>query len=211
MIDIKKVDSLFFDMDGTLWDGVECYAQGFNDFFKAHGIERRLTKVELHDFMGLEEDQCLEVTLPEFPYDKRKLMYKDIVDFQYSRIKIDGGILFDGVKEGLARLSQKYKLFIVSNCAEFTIQCFMDWSGINEYITDTMSYGMNSRPKHENIKYLIKKHILKNPMYVGDTDSDSKQCAMAQIPFVFVDYGFGKTQKYDFRFDSFTNLTEYFD
>lgn len=197
-------------MDGTLWDGVECYAQGFNDFFKIHNIKRSYTRNDLYEFMGLEEDKYLAVTLPEFSYEKRKSMYKDIIDFQYKRIKSDGGLLFDGVKEGLSILSQKYKLFIVSNCPEFTIHYFMEWAEIGKNITDTMSHGMNFRPKHENISHLIAKYNLKNPIYVGDTDSDRKQSEMAQIPFVFVDYGFGKTENYDLKFDSFTELTKFF-
>ena len=210
MTDLTKIDAIFFDMDGTLWDGVESYANGFNDFFEKHNIDRRLTKDEIYGFMGLEEDQYLEVTLPEFPYNQRKSMYKDIIEFQYTCIKSEGGILFEGVKDGLAKLSQKYKLFIVSNCPEFTIQYFINWSGIKEYITDSMSHGMNFKPKYENIKYLIEKYELKSSVYVGDTDSDRKQSGLAQIPFVFVDYGFGMAQNYDLRFDSFLNLTEYF-
>ena len=33
-MELEQIDSIFFDMDGTLWDGVESYAHGFNDFFK---------------------------------------------------------------------------------------------------------------------------------------------------------------------------------
>ncbi len=205
------MDSIFFDMDGTLWDGVECYAQGFNDFFKAKNIERRFTKHDLYGLMGLEEDKYLELTLPEFSYDKRKSMYKSIVDLQYKHIKTTGGELFPGVKMGLKRLCRNYKLFIVSNCARFTIKYFMEWANIKEYITDSMAHGENFNPKNENIKYFIDKYSLKSPVYVGDTDSDRKQSELALIPFVFVSYGFGKSQKYKFKFHSFTELSNHFD
>lgn len=210
MIGKSEIDSIFFDLDGTLWDGVNCYAQGFNDFFEFNNIDRRLTVNDLYNFMGLEEDEYLEVMLPEFQLDRRKLMYNDIVDFQYKRIKSGGGILYEGVKNGLYELSRKHKLFIVSNCSEFTIKHFMDWSGIEGCITDTMSHGMNFKPKHENINFLIKKHNLVNSVYVGDTESDSEQSRLAKVPFVFVDYGFGVALNYDLRFDSFSTLTNYF-
>lgn len=128
-------------MDGTLWDGVECYAQGFNDFLKTQNV--------------------------------------------------------------------RYKLFIVSNCAEFTIKYFMEWAEIEKYITDSMAHAVNFKPKNENIKYWVDRYDLKNPVYVGDTQSDGKQSELANISFV--SYGFGKTDKYDLKFDTFNELTEYFE
>ncbi len=205
-----KIDSIFFDMDGTLWDGVEAYAKGFNDFFKINNIDRRLTVNDLYAYMGLEEKQYLEATLPEFPVAKRKKMYEHIINFQYERIQSDGGLLYKGVKEGLKQLGEKHKLFIVSNCPEFTIQYFMEWAKIKNSITDTLAHGMNFKSKHENIKLLIEKYDLQNPVYVGDTDSDRKQCDLVPIPFIFVDYGFGKVEKCALQFTSFKKLTEYF-
>jgi len=208
--DLKLVDALIFDMDGTLWDGVETYAQGFNDFFNSKKINRKLTKDDIKGYMGLEEEKFLEATIPEFSYGERKNAYKQIIEFQYKRIELDGGILYDGVKQGLSLLSKKYKLFIVSNCPEFTIDYFIKWAKIENMITDSLAHGKNYKPKHQNIQFLIEKYRLKNSYYIGDTDSDSKQSSMVPLPFVFVDYGFGTTENYKLKFCSFTKLTDYF-
>jgi len=210
MQNADKIDSVFFDMDGTLWDGVETYANGFNDFFIINDINRKLTANDLYAYMGLEEEQYLEATMPEFPVEKRKEIYQQIINFQYKRIQSDGGLLYHGVKEGLKQLSEKYKIFIVSNCPEFTIQYFMEWAEIKDSITDTMAHGLNFKSKHENIKFLIEKYDLQSPVYVGDTDSDRKQCDLIQMPFIYVDYGFGEVEKYTLRFSSFNQLTSYF-
>lgn len=208
--DINKTDAIIFDMDGTLWDGVDCYAQGFNDFFKSRDMDKRFTRHDLHGLMGMEEEKYLEIVLPEFSVDERKAMYENIVDLQYENIKTKGGELYPYVKEGLEQLSQKYKLFIVSNCAEFTIEHFMNWAGIEEYITDSMAHGLNLKPKNENINYLVNKYALKKPVYVGDTASDGEQSKLANIPFVFVSYGFGDAEVYDLKFNTFKSLTDYF-
>ena len=204
------MDALIFDMDGTLWDGVECYAQGFNDYFAENNISRNLTKEDIYGYMGMEESKFLEVTLPELSVDDRKTAYSRIIEFQNQRIKTDGGILYEGVKKGLKELSEKYKLFIVSNCPEFTIDFFMIWAGIEDLITDTFAHGKNHKPKHHNIKLIIEKHSLIEPYYVGDTDSDSKQSSLVPLPFVFVDYGFGTTENYELRFSSFIELKKHF-
>lgn len=210
MKDFAKTDSLLFDMDGTLWDGVETYAQGFNDYFVKNNIQRQLTRAGIAGFMGWEESKFLEATLPELLYEERKTAYHQIIQHQYDRIATHGGQLYDSVAEGLKSLATKYKLFIVSNCPEFTIDHFMKWAGISHLITDTMAHGKNYKPKHENIRLLINKHNLQNPVYIGDTDSDSKQSRLVPLPFVFVSYGFGKTDDYDLRFDSFGALVDCF-
>lgn len=210
MSKILKPDAIFFDMDGTLWDGVDAYVQGFNDFFEAHEIKRMITRNDLCGYMGMEEEQFLNVMLPEFSLRERKIVYKEITALQCRRIDTDGGILYEGVKGGLTRLAEKYKLFIVSNCPEFMIQHFMSWAGITVLITDSMAHGMNYKPKHENIKYLIDKYHLQSPIYFGDTDSDRKQCDVLKIPFGFVSYGFGVSTSYSVKFDSFKQLETYF-
>lgn len=210
MCRFKTMDALIFDMDGTLWDGVETYAQGFNDFFKSKKINRKLTNDDIKGYMGLEEDKFLEATIPEFSYNGRKDADKQIIDFQYKRIELEGGILYDGVKQGLSKLSEKYKLFIVSNCPEFTIVYFIKWAKIENIITDSLAHGKNYKPKHQNIQFLMEKYRLKNSYYVGDTDSDSKQSNLVPLPFAFVDYGFGTTKNYSLKFSSFTQLTDYF-
>ncbi|MBI9066931.1 MAG: HAD family hydrolase [Salinivirgaceae bacterium] len=207
---LMKPDSIFFDMDGTLWNGVNSYAQGFNDFFESNDIPRRVKKNDLYLYMGMEEEQYLEMTLPEFSPNDRKTIYKEIILFQYKQIDLNGGDLYEGVKDGLVKLAEKYKLFIVSNCPEFTIQHFMTWAKIKDTITDSMAHGMNYKPKHENIKYLIDKHHLESPIYIGDTDSDRKQCDLLKIPFGFVSYGFGDSNNYCLKFDTFNQLENYF-
>ena len=204
------MNALIFDMDGTLWDGVEAYAQGFNDFFKAEKINRELTKDDIKGFMGMEEAKFLEATLPEFTRIERKNVYKQIIDYQYNRVALDGGILYDGVKQGLLELSKKYQLFIVSNCPEFMIEHFIKWAKIENIITDSLAHGKNYKPKYQNIQFLIKKYGLKNSYYIGDTNSDSNQSNLVPLPFVFVDYGFGTTENYNLKFSSFIELTYYF-
>lgn len=205
---MPQPDSLFFDLDGTLWDGVEAYAQGFNDFFAERGLARRLAKSDITTLMGLEECAFLAATLPEWPVEERAALYQQVVEHQYRRILTDGGELYPGVREGLIELARRFPLFIVSNCPAHTIERFLDWSQLRAYITDTMAHGSNHQPKHANLRTLIARHALHRPVYIGDTESDSKQAALAGVPFVFVEYGFGHMQNCALRAATFAQLVE---
>lgn len=206
----KIPDSIIFDMDGTLWDGVATYALGFNDYFEAISSKRKVTRDDLLCYMGMEEEGYLAMTLPELSPKARKMAYQKIVNYQYQRITSDGGILYAGVKTGLKQLAQHYKLFIVSNCPEYTIQYFLKWAGVTNYITDFLAHGMNYLPKHKNIQTLVSKYQLRAPVYIGDTDSDRKQSELANVPFGFVSYGFGNSDVYAFKYNSFEELVQSF-
>lgn len=205
-----KTDSLIFDLDGTLWDGVNCYVAGFNRYFEENKIERRFKEADLFDLMGMQEDQYLKIVLPEIEADKQKSEYRKIISYQNEVIRTVGGQLYPDVKEGLEELSKHYKLFIISNCGENTIESFYKWSGLGHLFTDQMAYGDNQKPKHHNINLLVKKYDLKSPVYVGDIASDGAQARISEIPFAFVSYGFGKSELYDLKFNSFKELKDYF-
>jgi len=203
-------DSLIFDMDGTLWDAVETYTLSWNLFFERHQMDKRLKKIELDALMGLEESQFLEKVLPGFSKTDRTDRYKEVVQIQYDLIDKIGGNIYKGVLEYLPQLRKRYRLFIISNCPEHTIEHFMKFAGIDNLIIDSISHGQNYKPKHENIRILIDKHHLKAPVYIGDTASDREQSAKANLPFIFVNYGFGQCDSYHKRFNSFTELAKFY-
>ena len=207
----EKVDSIIFDMDGTLWDAVSTYVIAWNKYYRQSGIERTMTYEELAPQMGVEEKEILKVTMPHILEEERSAEYNSkVVPLVYSSILEVGGKFYDGVLKGLNELSSGYKLFIVSNCPANAIDCFMEYAGIRDVIKDTMAHGQNFKPKSENIKLLIDRHQLRYPVYVGDTDSDSLQSEKAGVPFVFVDYGFGKTHQFANQFSDFTSLVDWF-
>ena len=203
-------DSLIFDMDGTLWDAVQTYTDAWNLFFERNEMSQRTSKEELDGLMGMEEAQFLKIMLPEFSPDSRKKHYEQIVDLQYELIDHQGGYIYEGVLEGLDRLSKKYPLFIVSNCPEHTIEHFMRFAGIQDLIADSLAHGQNHRPKHENIRELIRRHALRKALYIGDTEGDRIQSEKASVPFVFMEYGFGQATEFHQSFNSFSDFVRFY-
>ena len=207
---MEKPDSLIFDMDGTLWDAVDTYAASWNKVFTQMGIDIVVERDRLAGMVGWEGKKVIKEIMPDFDDEKRMTIYKTVNEARHSMIPEMGGIMYDGVIEGLIKLESKYKLFILSNCAAGIIRHFIDWAGIDHLITDEFAHGVNFMPKNHNIHLLKDLHDLKNPVYIGDTAGDGEQSRIANVPFVFVSYGFGQTDDYDLKFDSFGDLTDYF-
>lgn len=203
-------DSLIFDMDGTLWDAVETYTLAWNHYFEKHQMDQRLKKSDLDKLMGLEEAKFLEKVMPGLTADERSLGYQEVVEIQYDLIDKIGGQLYEGVLDYLPLLSKKYSLYIVSNCPKYTIQHFMKYAQIEEFIHDTVSHGQNYKAKHENIRFLIETYNLKTPVYIGDTESDMEESNKAELPFIFMEYGFGRCSSFHKKFDSFTSFAKYY-
>jgi phosphoglycolate phosphatase len=207
---VQKPDSLIFDMDGTLWDAVDTYTGSWNLMFKKLNLGRTIQREQLLERIGWEGAKVMAVTLPEFDEEQRTEIYEEVNMLRRQLLAQNGGILYDGVMEGLQQLATKYRLFILSNCGAGIIRVFIDWAGIDALITDEIAYGVNKMPKHHNIKLLVDNHQLKAPVYIGDTAGDGEQSRKAGVPFVFVSYGFGTTDVYDLKFDDFNALTSYF-
>ena len=205
-----KPDALIFDLDGTLWDAVETYTLAWNQYFAHNDIDKQLKKSDLDNLMGLQERAFLEIVLSDFPENERADRYKEVVLLQYDLIDQIGGSLYPGVIELFPLLAKQYKLFIVSNCPEFTIRHFMKYARLKHLITDSIAHGQNYKAKYENILSLISTYQLTNPVYIGDTQSDREQSAKAGIPFVFMNYGFGHCDKFDRSFNSFKEFAKFY-
>ena len=86
----------------------------------------------------------------------------------------------------------------------------MNYTETTDLFIDYMEHGQNNMPKSHNLNLLKKRNNLESPVYIGDTEGDRRESALAGMPFIFVTYGFGDTDKYDLQFNSFKELTDYF-
>lgn len=203
-------DSLIFDMDGTLWDATDSYVLAWNEGLKLINRTERVDKPLLNSVMGWERNKVFQKifpTLDESTYDE---IYQTINIVQDKIMTQNGGVFYPNVLDGLKILSKKYKIFVLSNCPANTIKQMIAFGQLEKYITDEIAHGFNHKAKHFNMNLLIEKHHLKAPIYVGDTNSDSLQCQIAKIPFALVTYGFGTSYTYNYKFESFKDLTTYF-
>ncbi|TWT09348.1 HAD family hydrolase [Planomicrobium sp. CPCC 101079] len=205
------MDSIIFDLDGTLWDSREAIALSWNQVFE--GLEEgsfSITKDDLTAMMGLQIDEIGEKLLPQLPADKRKELLNQCSIVENDYLVEHGGTLYPEVEKVLASLAQKYKLFIVSNCQEGYIEAFLEYYGFEKYIKDFENPGRTGLLKGENIKLVMDRNNLTAPIYVGDTKKDQEAAELAGIPFVYAEYGFGEVQSADYTIRNFNELATLF-
>lgn len=203
-------DSLIFDMDGTLWDNVDTYVDVWNKGLEKTGYAKRVSRADIMGLMGKEARVMLNAIIPEASTTEQDKLFDEVIAIYQQTLPTMNPTIYDGVHEGLEQLSKKYKLFMLSNCEEGGLVNFMKHTGTGHLFIDYMEHGMNLMPKSHNLQLLIDKHQLQSPVYIGDTDSDATQSALACVPFVFVSYGFGQTTNYALKFDSFPELAHHF-
>lgn len=203
----QHTDALIFDMDGTMWDAVDTYAEIWNMAFEREGIERRITRDDLLALIGTPIDDIMRHFVPA---DRVEHLLRVIAELVVTQLPRLGGKLYEGVQKGVATLAQHYKLFMLSNCDELELPIFVRYAGIESHITDTIAYGNTRLRKAENMRLLAEKYHLQHPVYIGDTDGDCNEAHRAGVPFVWMSYGFGTTDKAQLQFDHFSDFVEHF-
>lgn len=205
-------DSILFDLDGTLWDGTDGAAVVWKEAAaKYPEITDEITADKLKALYGLPLEEIAVKLLPSASKETAIAVMRESVVKQCPYLEKVGGILYPDLEETLKELKKKYKLFIVSNCEDGYIQCFLKAHHLEEYFDDFECPGISGLLKADNIRLIIERNQLNNAIYVGDTLGDATAAKKAEIPFIYADYGFGNVEEYDYAIDSFKELPSLMD
>ena len=205
-----KIDSIIFDLDGTLWDSSKQVAESWNIVFKECGIDKVLLKQDIMDVMGMLMKDIIKKFLPEEEEQKRLEVLESLCRHENEYVSKHGGILFPEVENTLKKLYKSYKLAIVSNCQVGYIEAFFKAHNMEQYFIDYENPGRTGLDKAGNISLVVKRNGFVNPVYVGDTLGDQLAAKKAGIPFIYAAYGFGEVKEYDEKIDSFKELAQLF-
>ncbi len=186
-------DGIIFDVDGTIWNTTTIVAHAWNKAIEQLFPDQSYVTAEiLRKQFGKPMNVIADNLFPSLSVsEKEKLMEQCCINEHVEIEKNETNITYDGVVEGIKSLSEKYPLFIVSNCQSGYIELVMRKNQIESYISDFECYGDTGKGKDENITLLLKRNHLENPVYVGDTQGDYEACKKAGVPFIWASYGFG--------------------
>ena len=206
---MKERDSIIFDLDGTLWNASETVSKAFNDSIKEIGFDININAQKVRDFSGMKMDDIFAQHFSFIPNEKLQEFEKNYAKKESDYLKKLGGELFPNVKETLEKLNRNYRLFIVSNCMKGYIESFIEFFSFNSFFEDIECYGNTGLPKDVNIRLIVERNNLQNPVYVGDTIWDKESSDKAGVDFIYASYGFGTLENYETKIDNFEDLLKF--
>lgn len=206
-----NIDSIIFDLDGTLWDSTDIVLKAWAGVLAdKKEIQKPLTKEDLQGIMGFQVPEASAKLFPYLEEETRIKLMKECCTIECEWIRREGGVLYENLEDTLKTLSKKYPLFIVSNCQGGYIDAFLEYHDLKKYFKDFECAGNTGLVKGKNIKAVIERNKLEHAIYVGDTQSDCNAAKLAEVPFVFASYGFGKVDRFDYSIKSVGELAKLF-
>ena len=195
LTDIEQIGIIFTSTYCRIWD--KSLAQcGYS--------HPPVTREMLIKLMGKTLDKIIQVIVPAAADDVN--FFQTLDRNEREMMPELGGRLYPGVSETIHELSDHYRLFMISNCSSHGLPNFLRYTGLETYIT--LSNGDTNLDKAGNIEMMVKRHGLKRPIYVGDTQGDFDACEKACIDFAFASYGFGTVSNPPHTLTKFSDLPD---
>lgn len=198
--ELKDVNSIIFDFDGTLHNTLKIYYQAFSsgvEFLREHGFARdfELSEKNVAKFLGEKPNFAYELIAKGADENLKREVMALVGKKMDENIKNGLGELYAGTVKVLEELSEDYDLYILSNCRESYLDTALDVYGIKKYFkkyfaAETFDY----LPKDEIIKK-ERKNIREEIIFVGDRHHDMEAARINNLKSIFCNYGFGSYEE----------------
>lgn len=207
----NKIDSIIFDLDGTLWDAAETVAKAWKAAREKVDFEiQEITPDKIRSIAGTQHNLIFPMLFPHLNAAQQEELMEVSAREEMAHIREYGGQLYEGLEDTLRYLHGKYKLFIVSNCQDGYIEAFLERHDLGRYFGDFECSGRTGDPKDVNLKAIVDRNNLQAPVYVGDTPGDLEASQKAGVPFIHAGYGYREVNEYEHRLERVSDLSTLF-
>lgn len=186
------IDTILFDLDGTLLNTLDDLCDSTNYALKVHGFAAR-TLDEVRFMVGEGVRLLIERALPPSAKDEATVArVLDTFSAHYSRNCDNKTRPYDGVPQMLGEVCARYKTAIVSNKYQ---------QAVNELHTRTFPFvtlavgedpSRRRKPAPDGVLYALRAlgSDRATAVYVGDSDIDIATARNSGLPIVGVSWGF---------------------
>ena len=190
---MRYIDTILYDLDGTIVDSNELILSSFQHTFSTHFPHLSLSRSDLLVMMG----PPLRETFARFTNDSKLIstMVETYLNY-YKANEFSVISLFKGMKEAIQIFHQKgYKQAVITTKFTGSAQPSIQYFGLDQYLHLMISLDDVSTPKPhpEGILLAMKKLSSLGAVMVGDNASDIEAGKNAHIPTIGVRYSL----KYD--------------
>lgn len=197
--------SIFFDLDGTLWDAINQIKESCNLTMERLNQPFSFSFEVIKSTMGLTPLETLPITFPGLEEKEAMKLFQECVKDEIKFLNKKPGTLYPNEIEVLTSLSKKYPLYIVSNSDVGYVENYLTSCHMEKYFKGHVCAGDTKLAKWQNILYLKEKEGIDEVIYVGDTLKDKIESEKANVQFIHASYGFGVIENDEFKI---TNLLE---
>lgn len=190
---MARIDTIIFDLDGTLLSTLDDLADAVNFALVQYGYPVRLLS-EIRDFVGNGVKNLIELSIPGGLEDQKFEECLQTFKDYYSKNMQNKTRPYPGVMELLEKLTAAgMKLAIVSNKFDKAVkELNLQYFGDNISVAIGESARIHKKPAPDCVfEALQELHAdVLNAIYVGDSEVDVRTAHNAGIPCVGVTWGF---------------------
>lgn len=193
MRDAAMMDTIIFDLDGTLVDSCGVCSAILQDMIVARGHDHVIDHQYARGFMSHGGEAMVTALLGQASVDP----VEDLIEFRdrYSATTTCVEALFSGVPEGLAGLvADGYRLAICSNKPQQLCNKVLRDTGLDEFFAVVVGgqAGIKPKPAPDLLDLTLAQlgADFARCVFVGDSELDHQTAASRGIPFHFVTYGY---------------------
>ncbi len=191
----SEIDTVIFDMDGTVLDTLEDLRNSLNEILRSYEYPER-TVEEVRAFVGNGIRKLIERAVPEGISENKSEIDSMFHDFSvyYNKHCMDNTAPYKGIIPLMHELKRAgYKLAIVSNKPDDAVK------ELNRYFfSDDIKVaigekkGVRKKPAPDTVIEALRElgSEKENSVYIGDSDVDLKTAESSEMPCISVLWGF---------------------